>query len=39
MEIFKTLIKKIIVKVSGGGGQQSMVKDHTFTLFNFGTLP
>ena len=31
--------KKTIVKVRWGGGQQSMVKDHTFALFNFGTLP
>ena len=35
----KILSKKTIVKVWGGGGQRSMVKDHTFALFNFGTLP
>ena len=39
MEILKILSKKTIVKVRGGGGQQSMVKDHTFALFNFGTVP
>ena len=31
--------KKTIVKVRRGGGQQGMVKDHTFALFNFGTFP
>ena len=36
----KTLNKKNIVKAKGGGGgQQGMVKEHTFALFNFGTLP
>ena len=25
--------------VRGGGGRQGMVKDHTFALFNIGTLP
>ena len=39
VQIFKILNKKTIVKVRGGGGQQSMVKEHTFALFNFGTLP
>ena len=36
----KSLSKQTIVKVRGrGGGQRSMVKDHTFVLFNFGTIP
>ena len=35
----KVLSKKTIVKVRGGEGQWSMVKDHTFALFNLGTLP
>ena len=39
VEVFKILSKNTIVKVRGGGGQQSMVKDHTFALFNFWTLP
>ena len=30
---------KQLVKVRGGGGPRSMVKDDTFALFNFGTLP
>ena len=34
----KCLSKITIVKVRGGG-RQGMVKDHTFTLFNFWTLP
>ena len=34
----KILSKNTIVKVRGWG-QQSMVKDHTFALYNFGTLP
>ena len=41
------LNKKTIVKVVGGGGWpppleggwRGMVKDHTFALFNFWTLP
>ena len=33
----KKLSKKTIVKVRGG--PRSMVKDHTFALINFGTLP
>ena len=39
MQILKILSKKTIVKVRGGGSQRSMVKDHTFALFHFGTLP
>ena len=40
VQILKILSKKTIVNVKGGrGGQQIMVKDHTFELFNFGTLP
>ena len=34
----KILSKKTIVKVKGKG-QRSMIKDRTFALFNFGTLP
>ena len=29
----------INVLQGGGGGQQSMVKDHTLTILFFGTLP
>ena len=35
VQILKILSKKAIVKVRGGGGQRSMVKDHTFALFKF----
>ena len=35
----KILSKKTIVKVRKGGGRRGMVKDHTFALFNFWTLP
>ena len=38
-QILNFLINKTIVKVRGGGGQRSMVKDHTFALLNFWTLP
>ena len=34
----KNRSKKTTVTVRGGG-QRSMVKDHTFALFNFWTLP
>ena len=37
--ILKIMSQNTIVKVREGGGQGSMVKDHTFALFNFGTLP
>ena len=34
----KILNKKTLVKVKAGG-RRGMVKDHTFALLNFGTLP
>ena len=39
VQISNNLSKKTIVEVRGGGGQRSMVKDHNFMIFNFGTLP
>ena len=37
VQIFKMLSIKTIVRVRGGEGPQSMVKDPTFALLNFGT--
>ena len=38
IKLKKNLSKKTRIKVRGEG-QRSMVKDHNFALFNFGTLP
>ena len=35
----RILTKNTILMVRGGGGQRSMVKDQTFALFDFETLP